>query len=466
MRIGKPKLAVWRRTDQTVRLFEMDNTGVFVQLTAFSGPTGNDVVVPTVMEFSQNGDWLVTLDKVSKASDNIQMRSTDFAGNTLYSSTAVITGAATQDTYFGVISTLPDGTNSVQASFGQQLIYGANDGTFAGLQSRTAYNYSFTVFDMDEACTKAVFLRPDFLRFASVSYSSSQAQFTLTPAPSLGARVPKCAEWSRDGRFCAVGYDNGDVELYSVSGSSYTLLSTMNVGDIVNQVRWRFDCRILAVGHGVSPKTTLYKRKGNVLYTPTDLAGMGTDLRWTADGQYLCDAVLKKAYRWTGDMTMVGSDATMTNIPSGVNATAISPHVDQPIANGLIYDQGFQAVVNKTIDLTNLKFALMDGTVSFNVSANSAAAILSGKEVTSADFPAGGKVLQNVSQTFPSPAFSKIVADDLLVATSVSLDFGQALLYDATHDTPLILYNYGSQHMDAFFTQRFAFDHGVVTLST
>lgn len=464
MLTGKSRLAVWRRTDQTVRLFEMDNTNVFVQRTAFSGPTGADVVTPTPLAFSEAGDWLLSMSKASKAATNIQVQANDFDGNLLFSDN-VGGSTGTQDTYFPIFSKAP-GLGSIMASRGNGMVLINDDGTENSTAAATK-NIDGFFFNMNYSQLRGVVLTSTALRLARLNMSGRNVNFTFTTNPTIGSKLPLAAEWTRDGRFCAVGYDSGDLEIYSVDSSAVaTLLSTTNVGEAINQVKWRFDNRILAVGHGTTPNTTLYKRKGNVLYTPTTLGGIGSALHWTADGQYLLDPITKKAYHWDSDMVMSGADAIMVNIVSAVTNSAISPHVDVPTAAGLIYDVGFQALVLQTVDLANLKLALLDGTVLFDPTSASASDLLAANEVYSnPNFPQGGLTIQNAALTFPTGSYGQIAADDILVITSEEMSFGQVLIYDATSNKPLVLFDYGIHVMDSFFTQQFTLSDGFVGYS-
>jgi WD40 repeat protein len=82
-------------------------------------------------------------------------------------------------------------------------------------------------------------------------YSFSGTSLTLVDSKDYGTTVYSM-NWSPDGRYLAVGgqapTSGNEIQIYSFSGSSLTLVDSKNYGNYVNSMNWSPDGRYLAVG--------------------------------------------------------------------------------------------------------------------------------------------------------------------------------------------------------------------------
>lgn len=456
MQLGKPRFAVWTPADNTVRFFEMDSTGKFVQTVAMSASIGTDQTGPVQPYFFDGLDVIAWMRKTALATGSGINESYDFSGN-------LVSTLGNRPGSMGGIGAWVTGASKNPNHTFMHSSRGASQPT-AALGANGAFDSSSPTGQpaaRNDANITKILISPDE---TSIIYFSSLGSAVYVPITSFNGRYPIVgatynitpvvknvvdAEWTPDGKYLITATADGYLQIYTITftGSAITATKVYEINPgygAAKSVSMRYDGRIFAIGFddGTTKRTVVYQRYGTAAQAKWVFTGMGGLLDWTADGQYLCDAINKKALKWVDiDTIMTNSDATMQNMPSGLVTQAMSYHVDLVYASGNIYDAGVLALAAGPIDLTNLKLALLTGATFVHGDATPANALT--HEVYGDNWPQGGVVITNVTKTASGPGIVKVAADDLKqIIVDGSLTFNQIIIYDATNNVPIVMFTY------------------------
>lgn len=208
------------------------------------------------------------------------------------------------------------------------------------------------------------------------------------------------------------------------------------------------DTKMLAVSvlSGGVYTTRIYRRVGDYFQFHQDLTGIGKLLDWTADGILLVDSGLKAAYIRFGE-TFIENNASMTNIPSLVQAQALSKGRVYPYGFAKLYNAAIEDLAEYNVDFNDLKMTLLKDTASFDETHTSLSQVTgSGAyEVNTGLWPAGGVDLTNVSSA-DNGVYYDFTADPVKwipLASTLVARYG--VIYEATSSRPLIFIDFLNQ---------------------
>lgn len=223
-----------------------------------------------------------------------------------------------------------------------------------------------------------------------------------------------------------------------------TSIATLD-GDPVAIAATPNDGRWAAVGFldGGVYSTNVYERVGPFPVLRQTISGIGRTLGFTQDGSLLIDSAARKAYGLDDD-TWNERAGLLDSVVAGAVRQAVSPHIENPTGNTNIYNNRLADLQTGAIDLDDLWFTyLTEDAPPFDGSDTSAAAVIGADEALGGNWPAGGKLIENVvSQAYGARQWH-ITADDvshILIVTGTSFRYG--LVYEKTTDKPLLHIDY------------------------
>lgn len=453
MAVGQPYLVVWSKVDNTVRLFELSGSA-FVQIGTSALTVGSDVVSNGRLFFSADGNHILGVGKASLAATTALLYNWDLTLTLIQAAVARPTMAAVN--HFAADLTKTNNILSVDpasANYATALLVSGQLDTVA---TSAFGDSSYVKWSPDE--TGLFQIAASVSQIVRVSGRSGiyANAFVVTNLPNAGPGV--VADWSSDSKYLFIGCSNGTVECWAWDGSAATLTQQMASPGYgaVTAVSVRPGGRYVAIGYfdGTTYRTVIYRRIGPYLKQLQVISGLGRLLNWTQDGQYLLDAGSKVGYQYVGNDVFSQVTGMLDAVPANVVSQAVSPHAVSVTGSPQLYDLAVPAIVNKTYDPTGIKFALLDATATFSHNATSAMAIKGGKEVSGNNWPEGGKPVANLHVATNSiGAVASADNTTQAITGTTGLDFRYGLIYDATHDTPLVWVDWGAaQHVDSSMT--------------
>jgi len=191
--------------------------------------------------------------------------------------------------------------------------------------------------------------------------------------------------------------------------------------------------------NGGTYTTFIYQRIGEYFQYTQTLTGIGQLLEFSHDGMMLIDCALKQCYLLSGD-TFNAHHAALTNIPSLVQAQALSKGRVAPNGYSYLYEAAVEWFANDDVDLTDLKIDFLTASASFNETHTAISTVTNGGayRTTTGAWPVGGLPLENVARVAGNGTLS-IEADDLsYIVLDNNLTARYAVIYEVTTGRPLI----------------------------
>lgn len=255
------------------------------------------------------------------------------------------------------------------------------------------------------------------------------------------------ARWSPDSRILYALSREGRVYVLRFTNGQFVVVSEISeIGETPVQVALAPDNRTVAVSYDNGPRiaTRIYNRVGDSFAPVQTIASesfsFGGLLDFSGDGQYLIDAQNRRAYRkvegvWTD------TSSIMSTLPAGIVSQAVSTHVPTISGSVQLYDKAVAALVTGTVNLSDLKLMLLDGSAGFDPEHESVLEVNSNgeAEVSGFGWPLGGRQLEN-AQTVQPTAFSMgFTFDDVeQIVIEGNLVFRYAVVYDSVSLEPLL----------------------------
>jgi hypothetical protein len=451
MLTGKPRLTTWSASDQTMRLFEMDNTNTFVQIMAIGAASA----VTPVLFFHPIGDFAGIFRKAN-ANDAAGFIGTyDYSGALISSlarpsgmSTAtklwMILGAATRP-WLAAMEVIasglsPQSNSDASMDAGGNLISLTGNAFSTGSIGRASPDGNL-IFAANTGNTAGTFWKVS-------NYQANGNPTLVTPGKtfSTNSRTIADARWTQDSRYMVVAYTNGDVDVVSVAATDATpsVVNTIHFSQVPQSLAMHPVGKYAALGvnDGGTYKTFILKFEGPIISdTGNHYTGPGQNVKFTADGRFLLDAMQKKGLHYLGSGAFEAYDSALANMPASVAAFAVSFDVDVPQPTAHVYNAALAAILAGTVDTSNLKIMLLDSTATFAATDNLAA--VQAHEVHGGAWPVGGVAINNVTLANGGSVFTW--AADAIHYLNVGGDvaFYKVVIYDDTNDTPLAYYDYG-----------------------
>lgn len=447
MALGKPLLATWY-ADGTLRLYELIS-GVFVQQAA-AGPYlhtpsahRDGIVFPPGLDFIRDSAYLALRHAGTANMSKLRIMTRD------------LVATATPDASSGEANSaagpvLWDEAHNTSAAV---HLYSADRERFqisAG-GAATAGDADFWV-PGDKEDIRGTWIAPDgsymlqggksattnFMRkyFGGDSNGSTYVDYVQITDSPWGFDI---ALWTPDSKYVIAGSKTSGLSVYQKAAASEVWNKIYDVpkkAGNLKAIAGSRNGRYVAVSYDVGGTITtyIYQRSGAYLVENQTLAsGFGAALAFTADSNYIVDAISKVAYVRGASGYELATGA-MDNVVSGAVVQAVSTHVESPVGFSRIYDNRLGDVLGGLVDYTKLKVTLADNNApAFNPAHTTLAQAVGSAELSSGGWPAGGLPLTNVHGTRQGTQAYGIVADPVERIMIVSgASFRYAIVYEVT----------------------------------
>lgn len=238
-------------------------------------------------------------------------------------------------------------------------------------------------------------------------------------------------------------------KIWTLIGTTWTFLQDLPLptGTVKKSVMSP-DTKMLAVSvlNGSDYTTRVYRRIGDYFQFHQDLPGIGKLLDWTADGILLLDAGLRAAYIRFGE-TFIENNAAMTNIPTLIQAQAISKGRVYPYGFAKLYNAAIEDLAEYNVNVSDLKLTLLQATASFDETHTTLSQVTNSGayEVHTGLWPAGGVALTGVNSV-DSGAYYDFTSDPVKwipLATTLVARYG--VIYEVSSGRPLIFIDFLNQ---------------------
>lgn len=446
---GKPLLATW--SDNTLRLFELADEG-FVQIASGSHVQTSTATTPLSIYFAYDSAMLFVRCLTSTTIQNFTSFRLDLSTITSASLFSP-TGAR------GAYSDYSDATKTfVALSLESSSGYLANISEV--LRSEAPIARSNTIANSAVAnALRALSISPDgqIVVRGYVGSATPTVYFTgrngfdfATPGVSIGGTKPiDIICWSADSRFVllASSIDNA-IQVWKRNGNE--LFKVFEFSDPLGNpaaIAFSPNLRILAVSYQSTDgrRTAIYRRSGNVFQKIQTLDGIfGSLLSFTADGKYLIDATNRRAFRSTAQ-GFVEAVGLMTNVNAGTVVQAVSTHVQTPKGVGFFYDGAVPSLTFDSVDLNDLKLALLSDAAAFNATDSTVNQVTQNGTAEAKGFgwPVGGKPLTNPQKQPQGSSAVNITFDEIKqIIADGNLNFRYGVVYEVGADRPLIFIDF------------------------
>lgn len=456
---GNTRLLTWGAN--TLRLFELDNTGVFVQLGSVARSAVFVYDKNPYFDFLPDGDFAYQGNSNATAR-NVSLHISD--KQTLADVTPLdMTSSASSSPFTSsakIFSYKNKGIQYVEvaSSANSNLRYEVN--ALGGLTSRDSVLYTYNSWNFVDF--SAIALSHDLQMIfhgrsnatgaqgARVATASVFGSVTGLPTSWQGnivffptTTVYTYALFTNDDRFLIAGRLGG-FDVFRRSGVALVKLApVIETGLTVRCIRAHMNNRLIAVSYtgGASTYITkLYRRTGDTYSLIQTINDFGNILDFSPDGKLLIDAGSLKAYEDVAGVWTDRSATMMVNVAAGAQKQAIGPYLINPTMIGSLYDGALSFFINHMDDLSGLKLALLNGNALFSSVEDSAADVLV-NEVYGNNWPKGGVALSNVAGSEPSTG--RFVVNCAPVSQLIfngDLTVRYALLYK--DNMPLIFYDF------------------------
>lgn len=457
---GNPRLAVWTVGDNTLRIFELaTDESAFVQVGSGALTHVLAALELPFLGFTKEGDRVLATRQNTAVSGQSKM--------TAYSLDAI----ATADVSFGAISNgnFKSFLSEINNILGTICITGtaSSGNSWKSFNADVFTNQGSGPWFSDAPCVGMTADENFLLGAAPVlgfcRMYRANAKTLPTDIPVFGTFgsmadmtiVPLAVDFTPNSVYMVVGGAGGVIECWSLDFTTYAtqehVFTEAGVGDVVH-VACRFDSRYVAVSfnNAGTYTTCIYKRQGGMLQKTNTLAGFGKLLEWSADGRFLIDGGLKKAYKRNSDATYTATDALMANLPASVVVQAVSGHERVPVPLGSLYSAAVEPLTLATYDADNIKVMLLNNSAIFTVSDTTSSAVSNAGayEVSGHGWPVGGVPFENVDRAPINTSQVGLTADPARqIIFGGNITFRKALIYDATNDTPLVFVDFGEDRV-------------------
>lgn len=440
---GNPRLLTWDPTSNTVRLFELSETG-FVQRASY-GVANNmsDARSPRLMFLEDSATIAVSAatGSTGTSSSSLYMFDKDLT----YKST-IATGVSSQ------VSTVFDLAPWHKRRIVPSYSYPAPK----WVAYTAAYAQTGAGGSISNNGVMDVAPDDDMVLISSASGWNNDASISLMgvtylgnglvdsfPTMSIGFTSAVGARFLGSSLFVVTLTNSGAVRLWRRNGNSLTLLQEMT-GLGIAQAPY-LDCstdgRYFTVMSSGSPgaKFFVFKRTANsfALVQTITLATTGPEAgnHFSEGGDYLISARNKQVFKRGTDGLYVELPGFASALPTNVRTQAVSTHALGMTTTSKMYAAGLGYLMQHVSSFGETKFALLNSSATFNVEATSAAAILV-NEVSGLGWPSGGVPLQNIHLE-AGPVGSYLVTCDpvqQIILADITARYG--LIYAG--DVPLV----------------------------
>lgn len=460
MAIGKARAAVWSTSDSTLRLYEMDSSDVFQQVSSVAHTIFAGSQTPHLF-FSQNEDFLLT--GRFTASNSFAITSLDELLATLGTSN-ITSGSprvnADNDNFGALLTSISGNAGMFWADTVTGAIGAVSFTTPLGQAGVIYRDFSSNGMDLISLFSSAPYVR---LSHATTIGGVAPNNYPNLPAPtsqSLFTAQAIISRFSVDG--AAVFFGDAAGAFYvcpfnAAGGANAVGASVQTIGGTgsVRAIAVSPDDKFVAVSrnNGGVFTTEVYTRSGLTLTPFQTIANFGSALDFTGDGFFLVDGLTKQARKFAG-ASFVDANASMANLPVVVTSFALSRHVDGVNGFARVYQNAVFDYTDCGVDETALKFMLLSSSASF-VAADATVSQVSNAgawEVSGGGWVSGGPPLQNVTHTVNVGGETEITADTVTVTMTGDITFRYGLVYDSVNDTPLALIDYLEDHTASALT--------------
>ncbi len=281
--------------------------------------------------------------------------------------------------------------------------------------------------------------------------------------------------WSNDGKYAYLVCTDGNIYTYEVANETSTTfefnkLYATPFSNTPVTIRVRPDDKHVAISviNGSSQYITyIYKRVGYILTLQQTITDFGRQFDWSADGSMLVDATSKRLFIYDPvEETYEENFTYMTDVVADLTVQCMNNFSMNEIPQAYVFNVGKSLLADRSgIDLANLKLMLLDADATFDATETTILDISAANEVSSSDWPVGGKTLANVSYSTVNGK-AALIADDLISEVINSLTFKSAVLYDATSGNPLIWYPSVNKTTEKDTKIVFEFSSGIVIIDS
>lgn len=449
MALGKPLLATWY-ADGTLRLYELIS-GVFVQQAA-AGPYlhtpsshRDGIVFPPGLDFVRDSAFLAIRHAATANSSKLKVLNRDLS---VQADTECSSGATN-----GAAG--PTAWDEAHNTHHAIHLYGTGRERLLILSSgaTTAGDGDFWVPGGDKENIRGMWISPDgkymlqggknstsnFMRRFFGGLDSNGATFVENVQMTETPWAIELALWTPDSKYVIAGSKNEGFSVYQKAATGenwekiYDLPKKPGVAKAIAGSR---NGRYVAISYDVGGTITtyIYQRSGPYLIDNQTLAsGFGAALAFTADSNYIVDAISKVAYVRGASGYELATGA-MANVVSGAVVQSLSTHVEDPVGFSRIYDNRLGDVMEGLVDYSKLKVTLADNNApAFNPAHTTLAQAVGSAELSSGGWPAGGLPLTNVHEARQGTQAYGIVADPVERIMIVSgASFRYAIVYEVT----------------------------------
>jgi hypothetical protein len=140
----------------------------------------------------------------------------------------------------------------------------------------------------------------------------------------------------------------------------------------------------------------------------------------------------------------VDHDTAMANVAADSRIAKLSLAPTAKIANPLVYLAALEPFATCGIDWNNLKFTLLTSAAAFDETDTTLSQVTNGGawEVSEAAWPAGGLILENVTDGMGTTSYEFSCDPVVWLTFGSSMNWRYGVLYDATNNTPLVCFDY------------------------
>lgn len=464
---GKPYIVTWSSIDNSLRLYRLNSSNVFVAVANSTLPVLssridasfrlsflNDLLLASFANTSSQEtfqvrslvDLAITAEDTSLFNNgtyNQRDRCISKRNNHIFYPTLVNSKQINADGTITALNLNPlnSSTNMVPSSILDRMLLSKDEKLALKVPNNNVQVYK-SVLQTEETLVSGA--------YGNYEPSGLMMEGATTNDVLLTARI------SDDNRYLAVArHNNSDnssrihlVKIVSTSDILYSIASATTL--VVTETDYKATAasfhpssKFLAVGFtkndGTAWLTKIYRREGDAFVLHQTLTGIGALLSFTADGKFLIDCATKKAYSVSLEELFTENLTMMANITAGSVRQAISDHSD--IAGiGEVYNEGLARVVDGDIDFNNLYIMLLSKAARFNALHSTINAVTKDGlyEVTGLELAKGGIKLTNVRAEAVGTIRAAVKSDNakqIIVANDKTFKF--AVIYDKTSGVPL-----------------------------